>query len=694
MTPDSDKVPAAGDPTRSRRRRLLNAAGALLLAWAVAVFLWGATLRPSPDYDELYLYSFVRGAVDHGQSFHAHFWKETPEPPDRITIHHPPLGLVPRICWQRLWGKGHAGTRILSVMEGLCLAALLALAMRKLGSPGWLVCTGAAALLADPSFTLTFRTMRFDQEPVFFGLAALLAPLLFLSRRTGPWLWPATGHLIGWAACMHPRGVVFAVLEVVALFACRSLWAARDGMGARRRALIVAAGAAIPVAFTAAWYLADPPGTRRFAEGMANVQRHMWAQNTTTFKDVYAWPGGEAWPDGVRASVNVLLMGAEPRGPSSVYGVAPAVRLLSWPALLVLSVAGAGVLARAILRREGDLWVPLLAGPALVVAVHMMRPPINNYLVYSESLAVIAWCGWTVIAGARRRFIAGSLAAYAAVHLIAGTIAAADPPPVTWGFDDDYDAQTAMSERLGLRLREASGPALYADLISYQAGGRRAWPAFEYFDFWPDTRLQPDRAWIFEADAHAALFRFAPATPELPTEPERKARLDAMAEGLRPAGVIFYEWPDAPSTVRQRHWFLPANLLQQRHLRGERDVTFMRGPERVDCVAIPEPGDRPSPLASDDGFEWSIRLPPGLYAFSVAAADAYRTTIIVECEGTRRLGRLIDVPQSYPANLVPLQVSASSVRVTASVRDFSDTKTGSAPSLHVWRLEPVSARGF
>lgn len=616
------------------------------------------------------------------------------------------------------------GTRVLSMIEGLLLAGFAAIAFRRRGAPAWLAVLIGIAVLSNPAFRFTYRTLRYEQDLFFVGALGLLLPHIALSPARAGRVWMAAGVLTGMAVSMHPRGVLFAVLQAVNLGLCHRGWRGIDGTGFWKRSLVFAAGALIPVGYTATWYAVDWTGTSRYIEGLGHAYPLRDPQNVSIYKNYYAWPSMLKPPDRLRASINTLLMAAEPRGPTGRFLIDGTVRAAGWGCLFLMYVMGSISLVRGIATLASGAgpkdamltWLPILIAPFVAATYHAFSMPADNYVVYAETFAVLAAGTWTFLAlpgtsnalsgrlrPTRGVLCAVGLYAYVAVLLGGGWFGAVRAPAPWWWFDEDYAAQRALSERLGLAPERPEGKAVYTDFVSWAAGGRRAYPSFEYMIWWPGVMLQPRAAWILDSSVNSSLFQYPAAMAEQPAIEERIKRQGLLLEGLHLAGAILYQ-PREPGSVTHRLWYVAEDPAETSRTPESMEISWMFLDRREDYTARPftpsiPPAlrDRPDDSASASfDFAWSVRLPPGRFLISCSSLDAFRSHIYVHgaepgspvpCEG-----RMFEFPQDRPVNLVPLRIPGGSegcdLVVQARMRDYKDGVVPSA-SLHIWALEPL-----
>jgi hypothetical protein len=681
---------------------------------ALGLFLRDFPVSPTPDYDEIGLFSIPRNAAAFGTyDYRAHLadFANSAEHPK----YPPPLSLGLRIAWHWLVGPSHTWTRALSVLEGLVITTIVMLWLRRLRAPAWLLAMGGAAFLVNPAYWLTFRTLRFEQDLLLLGFLGLSLPHVLASPRLQGAAWSASGVLVGWVVSSHPYGLIILLIQVVGLAAAHG---AMGGSGVRIVRFV--AGISIPLAGTALWYLYDLENTRRFLDGMRPYYASRAVDNVRVFRDWFVWPTWLPASDTWRASINTLLMGSEPREGTGYRWLDYLIRGVGWTSLAATWLAGGvvtvRVLARAVTRRANsghrtgsEVVAPLLAGPFVAASFHAFRMPTNNYLAYSEAFAMAALVAWTSVAIRpgepsedrhlwTGRLLIAALCIYAGAFTIVGTIAASRPPAVDWPIEADLRAQERLSQRLGLTPAKADGDLIYTDVASWAAGGRRLWPSFEYLTFWPRASLHPRAAWVVDSRAHRSLFDFPSATGEALESAARRERLDRLLNGLRLAGAIIYEPRQAGGHTFARLWYVRRAVARSTDFdeleivwfRGRRPREYTAGDHRV--LPRREGHAEASAASGAMSHSWTVSLSPGLYAFSASLAKAERMTLsaeIVGSTGNARQGRLDYLRQDQPGVIVPFEVPKGgdqAIRVVVTAGDEAGRGMLDTPRLHMWTL--------
>ena len=684
----------------------------LLLAVALGLFLRGFPASPTPDYDEIVLFSIPRNAAAFSTYDYRALFADFANSAEHPKL--PPLSLALRIAWHRLVGPSHTWTRALSVLEGLAIAITVMAWLHRLRAPAWLLGLGGAVLLVNPTYWLTFRTLRSEQDLLLFGFLGLSLPHVLATPRLQGAAWSASGVLVGWAVSSHPYGLIILLIQVVGLAAAHGPMGGSGG-----RIVRFVAGLSMPLAGTALWYLSDLENTRRFIGGMRQYYAAVAAHNVRVFQDWFIWPAWLPASNAWRASINTLLMGSEPREGTGYYWLDHLLRGVGWTSLAATWLAGgvvtARVLARAVTRRvnleqRSEVVVaPLLVGPFVATSFHAFQMPTNNYLIYPEVFSMAALVAWTSVVVSRDgprqrrplwtgRLLVAALWVYAGGFVIAGTLAAGRPAAMDWPIEADLRAQEKLSQRLSLAPRDAGGELIYTDLASWAAGGRRLWPSFEYLTFWPGAPLHPRVAWVVDSRAHRSLFDFPSASDELLGSATRRARLDQLLDGLKLAGAIVYEPSQAGGHTFSRLWYVrqaavpSANLdkLEILWFRGGDGGEYTAGDHRI--LSPREARAEPLPTNGTISHEWVVSLLPGLYAFSASLANTETMVLSAEivCRpGNARQGRLDYLPQDQPGLILPFEVPKGgdqAIRVVVTASDAAGRSIPAPPRLHVWKL--------
>ncbi len=171
---------------------------------------------------------------------------------------YPPLGAFAlRSIYHRLVGFSPLKSRVLSafmIWSALLLAGII-LPLRLGLSTRCLILLPLALGLAPPVI-MAARTVRFEQEILWLGVAALLALPLVLNRWKDSALvkpvWFLCGVLSGWAGVSHPWGMVFPAVLIFSLIWQHKGWQQWDGLGFWPRAFALALGMALPAGLTLA----------------------------------------------------------------------------------------------------------------------------------------------------------------------------------------------------------------------------------------------------------------------------------------------------------------------------------------------------------------------------------------------------------------------------------------------------------
>ncbi len=204
------------------------------------------------------------------------------------------LSFAPRALFHELIGFSPGLSRWFSALLILGTAMMtVVLAVRHSGSRQ-IALAIAAVFAASPTIFHLSRSVRFEQETVFFGVASVALPFLLLNRAHNagatprPWrgafVWGLASASCALAAGAHPLPLGFGLPLAVNIFLGHAYWAPRDGLNRIGRLGCVLAGGLPFVLASVAPLTYVNGGYANYLAAMAGFVE----QRNNTFIDLYA----------------------------------------------------------------------------------------------------------------------------------------------------------------------------------------------------------------------------------------------------------------------------------------------------------------------------------------------------------------------------------------------------------------------
>ncbi len=609
----------------------------------------------------------------------------------------PPMNLPLRHAIHLLFGTDVESDRFVSALQFIAVGAAFAAVAWRLGAPPDVALLGLPAYLLAPSVFFVARTYRYEQDVVFLGSVAVLVGFL-LRRPTRFWLLIAavSGTAAGMASVMHPFGLGFSAAIAAATAIA---WLLGDRRHPRRQAAAVwLACAAVPVAITVAYYLADPSlnlGIETFVRPRESEQlRHRMA----FLRSLYP-PPLPGLPDRVLETMNALRWGLMPQPPAVVPQVtALTFTIVGLAAVALVYVGLAASLVRRLRRwrREGrldarsfvmlTLWL-MAVGHLVITAA---RPHVD-YTVYVHGSVILAIFMWLAVGGEppgnRWRHAGSRWSAMLVVVLLEvgylGPVLAGRTEPAGVSLAAQTRSMAAVSRALGIDPDQTGDTAIYADLTSWAASGVRHAALFDYLIL---ERVEPRPAVggvIFDAEwLNGMVATIAPSSGETLDPERRRQRMAALLEGLELGAVMRID-PNSPRNPNVRLWYVrdapPAPLFGIVGADGH--PTVHGGQPVADRQEAAAAGAQRNSLR--------VRLEPGDY-FALVSGTRRTATRVQASYGREEInGRPLDnFPQEYGGARLWLTLDRST-----NIRFFLDSDGPEAGEvrLRVWRVGDAPA---
>ncbi|MEO9614967.1 MAG: phospholipid carrier-dependent glycosyltransferase [Nitratireductor sp.] len=396
------------------------------------------------------------------------------------------LSFAPRALFHELVGFSAGLSRWFSALLMLGTAMMtVVLALRHSGSRQ-IALAIAAVFAASPTIFHLSRSVRFEQETVFFGVASVALPFLLLNRAHNagatprPWrgtfVWGLASASCALAAGAHPLPLGFGLPLAVNIFLGHAYWAPRDGLNRIGRLACVLAGglpfvvaSVAPLAYVNGGYANYLAAMAGFVEQRNNTFTDLYAAITPSFlfllgrsaaveitaiaETTFAW----------RNEIKVLALGAK---------ISPFI-------IVAILLAAAFKSRRRLLRADG---LPGLVGLSTLfglVAVKVLYSPSTNYGVYIAvgCLLASAMPPAIIVNGPDiwRKTLFGALALTAASSFLTSIPHAADVATARLWNAFTLDRKFAFLREEGEKafgpIRHASQPSprIYTDTVAWMA---------------------------------------------------------------------------------------------------------------------------------------------------------------------------------------------------------------------------------
>jgi hypothetical protein len=572
-------VAASPHPRRSIASAASSIAATLAAVLAVALLFTGIASYPVVGNDEWWFTSrYDRGAI-YGD------WSDTVAfdqyMNNRDHPKFPPANVPLRMVAHAVAGIGAPLDRYLSATEFVIVGVLLGVVAYQLGAPLAAAILAVPLLVLIPTVFLVARTMRFEQDIFFLGCVALLLACLPGGGNSwrGSVRLAVSGLAAGMAATMHIFGVAFGG-GIVAAWAIG--WLARQSPQVTRRQLAwwLAAGL-VPVIATLAYMTADLSNTLAYYHGNARFEAAHLTQRLQNLQSAYP-PLMPGLPERLHITVNALRIAMKQYGNTPFLDGISSVLAAVWGISFLVVAAGIPVRCWWLMARAGRASRPTamallacLVGTLLSAALLALRPG-ADYAVYLHGLTGLSFYllvvtyqpapssryrltnWWQGYAGQLIGRTGGWLVLLLMMGLGAAflTMLVTDPSQHVGGTQQaEIRAMRLVSALAGLEPAATDRPPIYADTVSWAAGGARFVPLYEYLiSEVTEPREQYD-AVVFRYSWYQI---FVGRIPTFTGEPidlaRRQARMARLLDGLSFSGALQRAFgpPQRPDT---RLWF-------------------------------------------------------------------------------------------------------------------------------------------
>jgi hypothetical protein len=483
---------------------------------------------------------------------------------------YPPMNIPLRYAIHKVLNADVEIDRAISAVQFVVVGTLFVAVAWRLGAGLDIALLGLPMFLLTPAVFYVARTVRYEQDVFFLGAVAVI--LSFVVSRPSRWWLPlsiASGMAAGMASVMHLFGIAFGASIGLAH---ALLWLLGDRRRLRWRVVVAwVAAFAVPVVFTAGYYLSEPSLNHGADVFLRPREAEQLAHRMAFLRSLFP-PPLPGLPNRVVETMNALRWGLMPHIPELVPR-ATAVVLTGLGVVAVFTVCG-GLTAETVRRlRRGRLGRQFDISTLILLTLWLLSPllvaltglrPHTDYVVYVHGAMVLSsfmlvalgtTLGHRAWARSGPRWLA--LAAVVAVELgyLGPVLAArAEPPGVAIGVQ--MQAMDRISTALGLEPAREDGPPVYADLTAWAASGARHAPLFDYMILERVTRRPEVGAIVFDADWYDGMVAdIAPATGAALDPDRRRARMAALMDGLELGAVLRID-PGFARPPDTRFWYV------------------------------------------------------------------------------------------------------------------------------------------
>ncbi len=674
-------------PSRQRPRtaQLAQCLFAALLAVAavaaVALVFTGIATFPAVGNDEWWFTSQYDRGTMYGD------WSDTVAF-DRFLNNRerpkfPPANALLRMVAHRLTSIGAPLDRYLSALEVVVVGLLLSYVARQLGASMPAAILSVPLLLLNPVVFFVARSFRFEQDIFFFGgVSVLLACLPSTGRPRDAARLALSGFMAGMAATMHLFGLAYGGAVIGSWAASWLLGRAGPPAGHLARWWLVAC--AVPVVATTAYFAADWQNTSAYYEANARFEAAHLSMRLDNLAAAYP-PLVPGLPERLHVTINALRVAIQPYGGTPLAGAASDVLAALWGIGFLLVMMGVpSWFWTTRTCRSGNvkaLSMALLtcwAATFLTAAITVLRPH-ADYAVYFYGLtgmtllllvAALRIGRTSAPLWSRAGYRVGCTVLLAMMALGAGYVGplVADP---TRHLGGSVEVQTRgmrlVSTMAGLEPSANDRPPIYADTVSWAAGGARFVPLYEYLISEVADRRDRYDAVVFKYEWYQTFVgRIATFTGEPIDSDRRRERMVRLLDDLAFAGALQQDY-GAGRRPEARLWFArevpggTASLPSFARIGADGRLSAARGELAVDAVATSDTLGTPIAVPA--------ALRPGAYFVMATSVGPEFARVALTVDGTQQAISVpsISLPQEQVGAVLWLTVNSSQGNTSLTV---------------------------